>query len=340
MRSEAPFEVPEINSDALAGDEPAGNPGRPRVVILDPVHETAIEALNRICEVRVELRPGPDRLASLVAGAQAVVLRSGVRLTSGVIERAPRLKVIARAGAGTDNIDLEAARRAGVVVFNVPGRSGGAVAELAIGLMIAAMRNIALADRQMRAGQWNKAALAGDGLEGRVLGLAGCGGIGYRIARSAAALGMNVLAVVARPGQERRAALARQGITLVELDTLLASSDVVCLAVPLNETTRGMLGAEQFARMRSGSYLVNVARGGVVDESALLEALRTRHLSGAALDVHAREGGTSPFADLDNVVLTPHIGAMSRDVQREIGETVARSVVDALRGRPVENRVC
>lgn len=309
-------------------------------MVLDPVHESAIEQLKQTCEVEVALQPEPTRLLSLVADAHAVVVRSGVQLTAEVFDRAPRLRVVGRAGAGTDNIDLDAARRAGVTVFNMPGRSGGAVAELAMGLMIGSMRNIAKADRQMRDGLWNKSALAGDSLEGKTLGLVGCGGIGGHIARLAAAFGMHVLAVVAHPTPERRADLAGRGITLVELDTLLTSSDVVCLAVPLNEDTRGLIGAEQLGRMRQGSYLVNVARGGIVDEPALQEALRTGQLAGAALDVHARERETSPFAGLDNVVLTPHIGAMSRDVQREIGQTVARSVLDALEGRPVENRVC
>lgn len=313
---------------------------RPRVVVLDPVHDVALERLGRSCTVQVELQPEPARLPAVVADAHAVIVRSGVRLTAEVFDGARRLRVVGRAGAGTDNIDLEAARRTGVTVFNVPARSGGAVAELALGLMLAAMRNIALADRQMRDGLWNKAALAGDSLEGRTLGLVGCGGIGSRIADLAGAFGMRVLAVVAHPDPQRRADLARRGITLVDLDTLLADSDVVCLAVPLADDTRGLIGSRQLNRMRQGSYLVNVARGGVVDEQALLEALRSGRLAGAALDVHAREKELSPFAGLDNVVLTPHLGAMSRDVQREIGETVARSVLDALDGRPVENTVC
>jgi D-3-phosphoglycerate dehydrogenase len=340
MESEALFEERATSAEASARDRVSERSGRPRVVILDSVHEVAVERLRRVCEVEVEVLPKPDRLLTLLADAHAVVLRSGVQLTADVFERAPRLKVVARAGTGTDNIDLEAARSAGVIVFNVPGRSSGAVAELAVGLMIAAMRNIALADRQLRAGRWEKPALAGDSLEGRMLGLVGCGGIGCRIAQGATALGMQVLAVVARPSPERHALMARRGIGLVDLETLLESSDVICLAVPLTEATRGMMGAEQFARMRSGSYLVNVARGGIVDEVALLDALRTHRLGGAALDVHTQEREASPFAVLDNVVLTPHIGAMSRDVQREIGETVARSVVTALRGQPVENRVC
>ncbi len=313
---------------------------QPRVVILDPVHDIALERLGQTCAVRVDLQPEPARLPAAVADAHAVIVRSGVRLTAEVFDHAKRLRVVGRAGAGFDNIDLDAARRAGVTVFNVPGRSGGAVAELAMGLMVGAMRNIALADRQMRDGLWNKAALAGDSLEGRTLGLIGCGGIGGRIGHLAGAFGMRVLAVVAHPDPERGAALAARGITLVDLDTLLAESDVVCLAVPLNDATRGLIGHRELDRMRQGSYLINVARGGVVDEDALLEALRAGRLAGAALDVHLHEREPSPFAGLDNVVLTPHLGAMSRDVQREIGETVARSVLDVLDGRPVENTVC
>ena len=314
---------------------------RPTVLILDPLHEDAIERLSERFSVTVRLQPPPAELVTLVRDATVIVLRSGVRLPADVFAAAGRLKVVARAGAGVDNIDLTAARRHDVVVFNVPGGSAGAVAELAYGLLLAAMRQIALADRQVRNGVWDKAALAGAELSGKTLGIVGLGAIGSRISRIASGFSLRVLATVGRPSPSRAADLATGGVTLTDLRMLLHTSDVVCVAVPLSATTRGLIGRDELASMKSTAYLVNVSRGGVVDEDALLAALRAGDLAGAGLDVHASEGGgVHAFAHMDNVVLTPHIGAMSVDAQRAIGDVVADSIVAALAGDPVANRVC
>ncbi|MFI6051052.1 NAD(P)-dependent oxidoreductase [Streptomyces violascens] len=313
---------------------------RARIVVLDPVDPDALDALARTHEVEVRVRPGHDELLALAAGADALVVRSGVRITADVITAGQRLRVVARAGSGTDNIDLEAAREAGVQVFNIPGASAGAVAELALGLLLAVTRNIARADRQIRDGIWDKPNLAGPELRDHVLGVVGQGSIGSRVAELANALGMRVLTSVARPSPERDAALRGRGVERVELPELLATADVVCLSVPLTEHTRGLIGEAELALMGTGSYLIDVSRAGVVDEVALLRALREKTIAGAALDVHSQENGTPEFASLDNVVLTPHIGAATTDAQAKVGRILVSELNAALSGGSAANRVC
>jgi D-3-phosphoglycerate dehydrogenase / 2-oxoglutarate reductase len=315
-------------------------PARPRVLVLDPIHSDAIDRMRDRFDVVVRLQPPPGELLDLVSDVDVIVLRSGVRLPAEVFARARRLKVVARAGSGVDNIDQDAARRAGVVVFNVPGGSAGAVAELALGLMINVMRRISLADRQIRTDLWNKPALAGDELATKTLGIIGFGNIGSRIARLASGFSLRVLAAVRHYSEARRIELADRGVELTDLPRLLAESDVICVVVPLTGDTRGMIGETELKAMRPSAYLVNVSRGGVVDEHALLAALQDRTIAGAGLDVHMREGEPSPLTGLDNVVLTPHIGAMSADAQRAIGDVVVDSIVRALNGGTVPNRVC
>ncbi|MFI9626408.1 hydroxyacid dehydrogenase [Streptomyces sp. NPDC052042] len=313
---------------------------RARVVVLDPVSPDALADLERDHEVVVRLRPSHEELLSLAVDAEALVVRSGVRITGDVIRSGRRLRVVARAGSGTDNIDLSACRASGVQVFNLPGVSAPAVAELALGLVLAVTRNISLADRQVRAGRWNKPQLAGPELENRVLGVVGFGPVGSHIGRFGRALGMRVLTTVAQPSPERDEELRRSGVQRLPLGDLLRSSDVVCLAVPLSERTRHLIGAAELALMPAGSYLVNVSRGGVVDEDALLHALTDGTLAGAALDVHARESGVPALADLDNVVLTPHIGATTTDAQLRLGRLLAAELRTVLAGGQAKNRVC
>ncbi|MFM9608179.1 NAD(P)-dependent oxidoreductase [Streptomyces niveiscabiei] len=293
----------------------------PRLLVLDPVRPEALAELGRDLEVVVRLKPPQDELAALVkeVDPDAVVVRSGVRLTGEVIRSAPRLRVIGRAGSGTDNIDVAVARELGIRVFTLHGVSANAVAELALGLALSVTRNLALADRQIRAGLWRKPELAGPELGGHTLGVVGLGPIGSRLAELARPLRMRVLASVASPTPQRTEELAAEDIELVPLERLLRESHVVCLALPLNDATRHLISGPELAAMGPDAYLVNVARGGVVDEQALYEALSAGVIAGAALDVHAVEGGVSPLAELDNVVLTPHIGATTHDAQHRIG---------------------
>ncbi len=324
--------------DRSTGSSPVA--GRLRILVLDPLDEDVIAQLSRSHEVRVHIKPPADELAALMSEADAVIVRSGVKLTGDLIAPAASLKLIVRAGVGTDNIDLSAARAGGVAVFNIPGASAGGVAELSFGLLLALARHIALADRQVRAGLWKKAALVGSELGGKTIGLIGFGAVGSHLARLVRGFDMRVLASVARPTDQRRAECAAAGVELVDLDTLLAESDAVSVQVPLLADTRGLIGSRELDRMKRSSYLINVSRAGVVDEDALYEALTGGVIAGAGIDVHSVESGESRFGSLDNVVLTPHIGASTAETQKRIGQLVVESVAAFSRGEDVTNRVC
>lgn len=311
-----------------------------RVLVVDPIAPQAMAKLRAAYEVTAHMQPSPAELPGLLKAADAIVLRSGIELTADVIEAAEGLRVIARAGNGTDNIDLHAAAKAGIQVFNIPSVSSGSVAELALGLAFAVSRNIALADRQVREGVWDKAALAGMELAGKTMGVIGLGGIGSRLAQLAAGVGMHVIASVGCPNPERRAEYARNGIQLAETQQVLVSADVLTLACPLTDSTRNLIAAAELAAMKPTAYLVNVARGGVVDDDALYDALSRRIIAGAALDVHTVERSPTRLAELDNVVLTPHIGAMSLDTQTKIGEILTAGLALALSGHDAPNRIC
>ncbi|MFF3689544.1 amino acid adenylation domain-containing protein [Streptomyces sp. NPDC002187] len=325
----------KLDRRALAESAAEAAAPRARILVVDPIDSAALNELRRRHDVTVALRPPADALVQLVRDKEVIVLRSGVRLDADVITAADRLKVIARAGSGVDNIDLEAARKAGVTVFNVPAVSAPAVAELAFGLMLAVGRHIALADRQVRSGVWNKAALSGAELAGKTLGLVGLGRIGSRIAALARAFGMRVLVNGERATEERRDEVAQQGYELTALEELLPASDVVCLAVPLTDRTHHLIDAAALSVMKPTSLLVNVSRGLVVDEAALYDALVSGSIAGAGLDVVVHEGRPNRLHELDNVVITPHIGAMSADSQARIGRILVDSVNAALAGREV-----
>jgi phosphoglycerate dehydrogenase-like enzyme len=311
-----------------------------RVLVVDPIHPQALAQLGRRHDVTVDLRPLASRLLRLVADTEVLVLRSGVRVTAEVIAAAPALRLIARAGSGLDNIDVDAARAAKVQVFNIPGESSNAVAELALGLMLASARRIVLADLQLRYGTAEKAWLVGEELHSRTLGLIGLGAIGRRIAQLAAAFQMRILATVGTPSDARRRALADGGIELVDLERLLTASDFVCLAVPLTAATHHLLGRSQLAAMREDAHIVNVSRAGVVDEQALIDALRRGTIAGAATDVLGDERDARHLADVDRLVMTPHIGAMTSRAQRRIGELLIDAIDAGLRGEPIATRVC
>ncbi|OKJ74477.1 hypothetical protein AMK32_36170 [Streptomyces sp. CB01883] len=318
---------------------PVSSVPRHKVLVVDPIAPQALEGLRAAYEVTVRMQPSVAELVDLIAGMDAIVLRSGVKLPADVISAAPQLKVIARAGNGTDNIDLAAAEHAGVQVFNIPNVSSGAVAELALGLTYAVTRHIALGDRQIRGNLWKKSELAGMELVGKTMGIVGLGDIGSRLATLANGVGMRVVGSVSRHTPDREAAFARAGITLMTTDEVLRSADVVALTCPLNDHTRNLITAAELATMQTSSYLVNVSRGGVVDEGDLYDALVRGNIAGAAIDVLAVEREPSRLADLDNVVLTPHIGAMSVDSQRRIGTMLLEGLALGLAGQDAPTRI-
>jgi phosphoglycerate dehydrogenase-like enzyme len=277
----------------------------------------------------------------MVCDCEVLIFRSGVDITAGVMSCSPDLKLLIRAGSGIDNIDVPYARQRGLELVRVPGPGAQAVAEMSFAFMLALSRNLLEADRLTRQGHWAKYQLAGYLLTGKVLGIVGAGNIGSTVGRVGEALGMEVIGCVEHPSAERAVSLRGKGIRLASFDEVVSSADYLSLHVPLKDSTRDLINAQVLSRMKPGSYLINLARGGVVNEEALYEALTTEgRLRGAAVDVHAAEGEgrISPFAGLSNVILTPHIGAMAVDSQREIGRRV-NALVDAFMRIPAKDGV-
>jgi D-3-phosphoglycerate dehydrogenase len=305
-----------------------------KVLVSDPIHEDGVKMLREAGHT-VDLRTDitGEELMKVIDGYDAIVLRSRTKLTAEVLEKADRLKAIARAGVGLDNIDTMYANEKGIEVFNSPEAPCNAVAELVMGLMLSMARHISVADNSMKQGRWEKNRLTGIELGGRTLGVIGFGRIGYTVGKKARALRMEVLAYDVLMDQLRRF-VEEIGAKDVDLDTLLTESDFVTVHVPLLPQTRHMISAPQFEKMKDGVYVVNAARGGIVDEAALKAALDSGKVAGAALDVYESEPSPDPeLVGRDNVVCTPHIGAGSVEAQRGNSTIVAEKLIEFF-GRP------
>ena len=299
------------------------------ILLASSIDAETMNALEEAHDVIHAFSAREEVLSDVVQDRQIIVFRSGVTISPAVMEAGANLELLIRAGSGLDNVDVDYARQRGLRLVRIPGSSAQVVAEFTFALMLDLARNVSLADRQLRKGHWPKAQLLGRLLTGKTLGVVGTGNIGSRVGEMGAAWGMRVIGCDKR--QLNDAALRAKGITPTDYETVLSEADFLTLHVPLDESTYHMIEARALSRMKTGSFLVNIARGGVVDEEALFHELTEGNtLAGAALDVHEREGeGTmSRFADLPNVVLTPHIGAMALDSQREIGRRMLE-LVDA-----------
>lgn len=270
----------------------------------------------------------PERLRVLLRDSDVLIFRSGVSITADLMAEARNLALIIRAGSGIDNLDLDYVAEHEIELVRIPGPGARAVAEMTFALMLALARQIPRADRLWRRGKWAKHEIEGHLLAGKTLGVVGAGNIGSVVGELGAAWGMRVLGCVEDSCSERQMSLARQGIQLTPLSAVVAEADFLCIHLPLSDLTRGLIGAKQIRAMKPGAFLINLARGGIVDEDALRKALLDGHLRGAALDVHAKEGEgmVSPLAELQNVILTPHIGATTIDTQRMIGERIVEAV--------------
>lgn len=303
-----------------------------KILIASSISPEAIDTLRAEHDVVCAFGAPEATLRLLIADREALIFRSGVRITAAVLENAPHLQLIVRAGSGYENIDLDHVRRRRIRFIRIPGPGAQAVAELSFCLMLALARNLRWADGEWRRGNWVKSAANGHLLSGKTLGIVGTGNIGSRTGKLGAAWGMRVLGCVEHPAQEQRSRLRKDGIELAGLAEVLAESDFVSIHVPLQASTRNLIGAGALALMKPGAILVNLSRGGVVDERALYEALSSGRLAGAGLDVHENEsdGHVSPLAALDNVLLTPHIGASTIDSQREIGRIILSAVEEAV----------
>lgn len=297
-----------------------------KVLIADSMSGKAAEVLKAAgIETTVKTKQSEDALCELVADIDGLIVRSATKVTARVLEAGKKLRVVGRAGVGVDNIDVPAATAKGVVVMNTPLGNITSAAEHSVAMLMALARNIPRADEKLRGGTWDKKSFTGVELAGKTLGVVGLGKVGQKVARAALALEMRVLAHDPFVTSERAAEL---GIELGDLDTVLAEADFLTLHVPLTEATRGLVGAEALAKMKSSARIVNVARGGVVDEFALFEALKDGRIAGAAIDVFSKEPTSdSPLFGLPNVVVTPHLGASTEEAQERVAEDIARQFV-------------
>jgi D-3-phosphoglycerate dehydrogenase / 2-oxoglutarate reductase len=309
----------------------------PIVLIAEELSPAGIAQLQSDFEIRHTDGADRAKLLPALADADAVIIRSATTIDAEALEHAPRLRVVARAGVGLDNVDVEAATRAGVMVVNAPTSNIVSAAEHAVALLLSVARNVPQAMASLKSGQWKRAAFTGVELQDKVAGVLGLGRIGVLVAQRLAAFGMNVIAHDPYVGAARAAQL---GVRLVSLDELLAESDFISVHLPKNAETLGIIGDKQLRQVKPEVRIINAARGGIVDEAALASALADGRVAGAALDVYAREPCTdSPLFGLPNAVVTPHLGASTREAQEKAGTQVARSVRLALAGEFVPDAV-
>jgi D-3-phosphoglycerate dehydrogenase len=305
-----------------------------KVLVREPIAEAGIQLLRDRFDVDVD---GDSDLAEVIGDYDGIVIRSATKLTADLIARAGRLKVIGRAGVGVDNVDLEAATRKGIVVANAPESTVVSAAEHTIGLLLALSRNIPQAYAALKDGRWERSRYGGIEVADKTLGVLGFGRIGQQVARRALGLGMRVVAHDPFVARDRFRDL---GVERAEtVDELLAAADFLTLHAPLTEETRHLVDAKTIAKMRDGVRIVNAARGELVDEEALAEALRSGKVAAAALDVFAQEPYSGPLLGLDNVVATPHLAASTEEAQDRAGVIVAEQVAAALEGGLVSNAV-
>ncbi|HYM83277.1 MAG TPA: phosphoglycerate dehydrogenase [Candidatus Dormibacteraeota bacterium] len=308
-----------------------------RILVAEPVAAEGMDLLRAQHEVDVRTGLSRDELCAILPDYDALVVRSQVQVDAGLIEAGSRLAVIGRAGVGVDNVDLEAATRAGIVVVNAPTGNTIAAAEHTVALMLALARRIPAADASLRRGEWKRSQFTGTELRGKTLGIVGLGKIGLAVADRARALEMTIVGHDPFVSPEQA---ANHGAELVDLVALLARADVVTVHVPVTRQTRRLIDAAAIALMKPSAFVLNVARGGVVDEAALAAALRDGRLAGAAVDVFEREPpADSPLIDAPNTVLTPHLGASTAEAQVLVATEVAAQILDVLAGRPARYAV-
>lgn len=302
-----------------------------KILVSDGLSEAGVNLLKTVGEVTVNPKITADELTAVLPEYHALVVRSRTKVTAGVIAAGSRLKVIGRAGVGVDNIDVAAAIARGITVVNSPLAASVSVAELTLGMMLALARLIPAADASMKQGRWEKSAFAGVELAGKTLGLLGLGRIGVEVVRRARAFEMSALAYDPYLSETQ---IRERGAEPASFEAVLARADYLSLHLPLTAETRNMLDAERLAQMKPGARIVCLARGGVLDEAALRDALDSGHLAGAALDVFAVEPvPPGSIATHPKVIATPHIGAQTHEAQMRAGLAIAEEVLAVLQGQ-------
>jgi len=310
-----------------------------KVLITDGLDENGKALLKKSVDVTDQPGISADDLLKVVGDYDALIVRGRTKVTAAVFDAGKKLKVVGRAGVGVDNIDLAAAKAKGVTVVNSPLATTTAVAELTLGLMLSIVRELARADASMKAGKWLKKEFEGAELSGKVLGVVGFGRIGASVAKRAAAFDMKVVAYDPLLSAEE---IKKRGGVPVSLDELLKQSDMITMHIPLTADSKNLLNAAAFVKMKQGVYIICAARGGVIDETALLDALKSGKVAGAALDVLTAEPPTQELAELvghPKLIVTPHIGAQTVEAQSRAANDISEEILAALEGKPLRWKV-
>lgn len=306
-----------------------------RVIIADQINEKGIEYLKEVAEVVVDTSITQDELIDKIKDFDAIIVRSRTKVTRSVIEAAEKLKIIARAGVGVDNVDIEAATEKGIMVVNAPESTSITVAEHAMGLILSLARKVSIADKSVKEGKWEKSKFMGIELAGKTLGIIGMGRIGSQVASRCKAFEMEIL--VNDPYITEEAA-SRLGARIVDKETLLKTADIITIHVPLTPETKHSISRYEFELMKKSAFIINCARGGIINEDDLYEALSKGEIAGAGLDVFEKEPPEgSPLLKLDNIVVTPHIGASTKEAQRDAAIIVANEVKKVFMDKPPKN---
>lgn len=312
-----------------------------KILVADPISPSGVDFLKRQHDFEVIEAYGssPEKILELVAqDVEAIIVRSETTVSAEVMAAAPKLRAVGRAGVGVDNIDVDAATERGIIVMNTPSGNTIATAELTFTHMLCGARPVAQANASMQAGKWNRKAFSGSELRGKTLGVLGMGRIGSEVAKRAQAFEMAVLAYDPYLTEARAKSL---GVELATLDTLFSKSDYITVHMPLTESTQYMVDEAAFEKMKKGVRIFNCARGGIIKESALVEALKSGKVKAAGLDVYEDEpiAEDSPLRGIDSLVLTPHLGASTKEAQESVGIEVAECIASALRGGPIQNAI-
>lgn len=309
-----------------------------KILVSDPLSEEGLKILRDVKEFQVDVRTDlkADALKEAIKDYEALVVRSATKVNKDIISAADKLKVIGRAGVGLDNVDLEAATQKGIIVMNTPAGNTMSTAEHTFSMILALSRNIPQANASTKKGEWKRSKFMGVELYGKTLGIVGFGRIGSEVAKRALAFGMNVFAY--DPFLSREVAQAL-GVEIVELKELLEQSDYITVHTPLTDETKHIISTEEFPIMKNGVRIINCARGGIIDEAALIKAVKEGKVAGAAIDVFEQEPlpADNELLKLDNVITTPHLGASTEEAQVNVAIEVAEIVRDALLGRGIRN---
>ena len=309
-----------------------------KVLAADGISPKGIELLQQEFDVDVRDKISAEELLEIIPEYDALMVRSASKVTAEVIERAKKLKIIGRAGVGVDNIDIPAATAKGIIVINSPGGNTIAATEHTMAMMLALSRNIPIANETMQKGEWNRKKYVGVELRGKTLGVIGMGRIGAGVAKRAMAFDMNVIAYDPYINEERAKSL---GVAIGTLDDVITKADFITVHMPLTPETRGMIGMEQMKKMKEGVRLINCARGGIIVEEDLAEAVKAGIVAGAAIDVFTSEpvGADHPLVGVPGIILTPHLGASTVEAQIGVSLDVSKGILAALKGEPVATAV-